>query len=365
MAIKFDTSSYTFNDLSNKYGSFFAPTCAILVEGESLTLDTVPIGSLQVQSSTESKADSFQFRIDNAYDPETREFQWIGSKIDVGKTIVIKLGYKDRLEEVFDGYVTGLSFDYSPDGQPAVVVRGMDRSMFLMRSVNSKVWHEKKVSDVVKEIAAAHSLTSAVDDTTTVKPTIEQMRTSDFLFLKQLAKDVNHEFFIVGSKLIFRKLNPSSSPVMTLTYGKDLIGFSVDVDISAQIGKAVVHALNPKTNEAMQATSQSVNKIGSNAKTGKDIVSALSSRAVEHVYTVTSTAAEVQTMANAVLNEKAMDLVTGEGQSIGIPELRAGRFIKLAGLGKRFNQPFVMKEVTHTLDDRGYRTAFKVGGNAI
>jgi hypothetical protein len=352
-------------DLSRKYGDFLAPTMAVKIDGTNLSLQHVPISFLQVSSTTAAKADSFQFRVEGGYNPETRTFDWVGKTIRVGKEIVIQLGYKDRLEEVFDGYVTGISFDFSEDGEPAVTVRGMDRSMFLMRGVHSQMWSNVKVSDVVKQIATLNSLSSEVDDTGTVKPTIEQMQTSDFLFLKQLAQDVDYEFFILGRKLYFRKRKTSEVPVILLSYGQNLFRLSVDIDISTQISKVVVRSLDPKTNEAIEATSTTVDKIGENPKTGKDIVSSLTSRMIETVYSVSATQGEAKKLADAIMNERSRELVTGEGRCVGLPELRAGRFIKFEGLGKGLDQPFVLREVTHTLDDRGFFTTFQIEGNAI
>lgn len=365
MAIKFDQSSYTFDDLAKKYGDFFVPAVKIKVDGSDLTMQQIPVSSLQVTSTTGPKADSFQFRVENGYDPESRSFDWIGSTIRVGKAITISLGYKDRLEEVFDGYVTGLSVDYPDDREPSVTVRGMDRSLFMMRGVHSKMWSNAKVSDVVSAIAGLNGLTADVEDTMTKKPLIEQMQTSDFLFVKQLAKDLNYEFFVVGAKLIFRKRKTSATPVTTLTYGRNLRRFTVDVDISNQISKATVRGLDPATNQPITASSQSADKIGSNPKMGKDIVKSLSSRMVETVYSVSATQGEAQALAAAIMNERALELVTGEGECVGIPELRAGRFIKLGGLGAPFNQPYALSSVTHTFDDRGFFTTFQVEGNAI
>ncbi len=365
MAIKFDESAYSFNELARKYGDFYAPTVTIKIDGKNLNLSQVPVSSIRVTSTTGPKADSFQFRVENGYNQQERKFDWVGSTIKVGKAITIALGYKDKLEEVFDGYVTALTLDYPDDGNPSVVVRGMDRSMFMMRGLHSKLWNNKKVSDVVKEIASDNSLTTQVDDTGTMKKVIEQMQTSDFLFVKQLAQDLNYEFFIVGNKLIFRKRKTSGTPVLTLSYGMNLKRFSVDVDISNQISKVAVRGLDPETNQPITATSQTVNKIGSNPKTGKDIVASLTSRMAETLYSVSGTQGELQTLANAKLNERAMELVSGEGECVGIPELRAGRFIKLDGLGNSFNQPYFMNQVIHTLDDRGYFTTFQVEGNAV
>lgn len=357
--------TFSINELSRIYGNFIAPTMAVKIDGTNLSLEQIPISYLQVNSTTGAKADSFQFRVEGGFDTEKRKFDWVGTTIRVGKEIVIQMGYKDRLVEVFDGYVTGLSFDFSEDGEPSITVRGMDRSMFLMRGVHSKMWLNTKVSDVVKQIAGLNSLSSEVEDTVTVKPMIEQMQTSDFLFLKQLAKDVNYEFFIVGRKLIFRKRRKSDPPILTLTYGENLFRLSVDVDISSQVGEVIVRSLDPKTNEAIVATSSSVDKIGSNPKTGKDIVKSLSSRMVETVYSVSATPGEARSLADAIMNERARELVTGEGQCIGIPEMRAGRFIEFSGLGNGLDQPFVLRGVTHTLDDRGFITTFQIEGNAI
>lgn len=363
--IKFDSTTYTFAALEQKYRNFFAPAFDISIDGQSFTLQNIAVSSLRVETTTEAKSDNFQFKIENAYDAVARQFKWVGALIEVGKTITIKMGYTDKLETVFDGIITGLSLDYPSEGNPSIMVKGMDRSFLMMRSIKSNLWLNKKVSDVVKEIGGKYGLQLQVDDTLTPKPTIEQMGTSDFHFLKHLAEENHHDFFVIGQKLYFRKPNPSASPVITLMYGKNLRSFSTEVDISNQISQIIVRGTDPKTRVPFQATSQSVGIVGSNGKTGKDIMAALSSNLVETVYSNVATQAEAQTLANSMLNERAMDLVNGEGECIGLPELRAGRHIKLEGLGPKVNQPFVLSGVTHTINKQGYMTHFNVEGNAI
>lgn len=363
--IKFDSSTNKFEQLEKKYRDFSAPAFDISIDGKSMNLTQVAVSSLKVRSTTEPKADSIQFRVENAFDAIKREFSWIGSLIQVGKTVTIKMGYTDKLETVFDGIITGISVDYPTEGQPSATVTGMDRSFLMMRSVKSNVWHNKKVSDIVKTIGAKYGLQMQVDDTTQLKPTIEQMNTSDFHFLKQQASELNYRFFVLGQKLYFQKINPSASEVVVLMYGKNLRNVTLDVDISNQVSKFVVRGTDPKKRTPFEASSQTVNKIGSNSKTGKDIMNALSGETVETVYTHVETQAEAQTLANALLNERALDLITGSGECIGIPELRAGRHIELDGLGRTFNQPFVLRGVTHTIDTLGFLTTFEVEGNAI
>ncbi|MFC4304537.1 phage late control D family protein [Cohnella boryungensis] len=363
--IKFDNTTYEFAQLEQKYRNFFAPAFDISVDGQSFTLKQIAVSSLKVETTIAAKADSFQFRIENAYDAVARQFKWIGSLIDVGKTITIKTGYTDKLEPVFDGIITGISVDYPSEGQPSITVQGMDRSFLMMRNAKSNLWLNRKVSDVVKEIGGKYSLQMQVDDTLTPKPTIEQWKTSDFHFLKDLAAENHHHFFVIGQKLYFKKPLPSASPVVTLMYGKNLRSYSAQVDISNQVAQIIVRGADPKTREPFQATAQSVSKYGNNGRTGKDIMSALSSETVEIIYSDATAQAEAQTLANAKLNERAMDLVNGEGECIGLPELRAGRSIKLEGLGTKFNQPLLLVSTTHVINAQGYFTQFSVEGNAF
>jgi phage protein D len=363
--IKFDNTSYTFAALEQKYRNFFAPAFDISINGQSFVLQNIAVSTLRVATTMEAKSDSFSFKVENAYDAVARQFKWVRGLIDVGKTVTIKMGYTDKLETVFDGIITGISLDYPAEGTPSVTVTGMDRSFLMMRSIKSNLWLNKKVSDVVKEIGGKYGLQLQVDDTLTPKPAIEQMGASDFHFLKQLAEENYHDFFVIGQKLYFRKLNPSASPVITLMYGKNLRSFSADVDISNQVSQIIVRGTDPKTRVPFQATSQSVSIIGSNGKTGKDIMAALSSNLVETVYSNVETQAEAQTLANSMLNERAMGLVNGSGECIGLPEMRAGRHIKLEGLGPKVNQPFVLSGVTHIINSQGYLTQFEVEGNAI
>ncbi|MFC5406952.1 phage late control D family protein [Cohnella soli] len=364
-SIKFDNSTYTLDALEKKYRNFFAPAFDIEVDGQSFNLKNIAVSSLKVESTTEAKADSFQFRVDNAYDAVARHFKWVGPLIDVGKSITITMGYTDKLEMVFDGIITEVSAEYPSSGIPYVEVKGMDRSFLMMRSTKSNLWLQKKVSDVVKEIGGKYGLQLQVDDTMTPKPTIEQMGDSDFIFLKKLAEENNHEFFVIGKKLYFRKPNPSASPMITLMYGKNLNSYSVTVDISKQVSAFVVRGVDPKTRVPFQAKSQTVNKVGRNGRTGKDIMATLPGDLVETVYSNVTTQAEAQTLANAMLNERAMEMVDGDGECLGIPEMRAGRQINLQGLGPKFDQPLVLSSVKHVINDQGYVTQFSAEGNAF
>lgn len=60
-----------------------------------------------------------------------------------------------------------------------------------------------------------------------------------------------------------------------------------------------------------------------------------------------------------------MNLVTGEATCQGIPEIMAGKYVELAGLGPKLNKVYYITSACHNIDDSGYTTTLILGGNAI
>ena len=72
------------------------------------------------------------------------------------------------------------------------------------------------------------------------------------------------------------------------------------------------------------------------------------------------TQAEADQRAKAALNERAKKFLTGEGETIGLPEIRPDRNVELAKLGAPFSKTYYIQQATHKIDTSGYRTRFKL-----
>lgn len=359
------TSSHTFDQLTNKYRNFIAPAFEVIIEGTNVLKENIAITSVKVESSVEEKADSFTFTIANAFDFIAREFKWTKQYFSISKTIEIKMGYTDRLESVFQGLITSVSHDYPKDGNPTLTVKGMDMSFLMMRGKNSLTWTDKKHSDVIKEIGRKYVSKLQVDDTKLQMSIISQNAMEDFHFINKLANELNYDFFIIGNTLYFRKPFSSTTPVVTLQWGKYLHKFTVDLNLAAQVSKVIVRGWDDMKQQIVEATANSIKKLGTNSKTGMDMIKILGKNTVEHIQANVSSKQEAQERADAILTKRSMQLITGSGECIGIPEMQAGRYIKLEHVGKTLSQPYYLKSVTHSISKSGYTTSFTVGGNAI
>jgi phage protein D len=66
---------------------------------------------------------------------------------------------------------------------------------------------------------------------------------------------------------------------------------------------------------------------------------------------------EAKKYAIDILRQKATELITAKGKTIGVPDLRAGVKVQIKGFG-RFSGTYVITDTTHTIGDGGYTTDF-------
>jgi phage protein D len=52
-------------------------------------------------------------------------------------------------------------------------------------------------------------------------------------------------------------------------------------------------------------------------------------------------------------------MVEANGETVGLPELRAGRKVQIENLGERFSGVYYVTESVHTIGGSGYKTTFK------
>ncbi|MCP1306949.1 phage late control D family protein [Paenibacillus tyrfis] len=359
-----ETKTYTFDELESKYRNFYAPAYEIYIDGSNIVTESMAIPSITVTTSVEPKANYVDFSVKNAYDIVKRDFKWLAQYFVLGKTLEVKMGYTDKLKTVFYGIITSVTADYPAQGHPTLRVKGMDKSTLMMKGSKAGYWIDKKYSDVAKEIGQKYVPKVIVDDTQTVIGTIDQKGMSDFKFLRYMALMCNYDFFLVGKTMYFRKPLTGTSSVLTLSYGQNLRSFSTDMNLADQITKVTVRGWDDKQQKPIVASATEITKLGSGSKTGKDLLKT-HGEFEENIGANVDSAEEAKAKAEAVMNERAMKLISGHGECIGLPELCAGRYIKLEGLGRVLNQPYYITSSTHRIDASGYMTTFKVQGNAV
>lgn len=294
--------------------------------------------------------------------------QWIDSSdLAVGDVAEFKLGYGNDLESLIIGEITGLEPEFVVDRLPSVIVRGYDRRHRLQRGRKTRTFVTQKDSDIASAVAREAKLSVDAVDSKVIHDYVIQANQTDLEFLQERARRIQYEVFVTDKTLHFRPVQNDKSEVMTLTIGEHLLEFYPRLSMVRQIGDVSVRSWNPQEKKKILSTAQvgfESAKMGGQ-KSGPQINDVFGPMTDVQSMRPAMTQAEADQMAQASLNQKALSLIEGEGLCLGRTDLRAGKVIKIAGVGERFSGQYYVTTATHRYTAQGgYRTHFQVRRNA-
>ena len=245
--------------LSTGYHDFYAPTFVVRLDGSNL-IDAHKVAVSQVEVDLElNTASHFSFTLSNCYDADKHEFTTASGAnllklLHFGAKVEIFIGYRDvsSLPLMLTGIITEVSINFPEGGSPEIAVSGMDNGFLLTIGKNTQNWQDQYDSDVVTTIAAFHKLDSTVEKTSEKHKQIEQSQTSDWDFLKTLAER-NKQFVLFvdeRNQLHFVKRNNDASDIVELVYGRGLLSFKADANLSNQVSRVEVRGWDRKNVKA-------------------------------------------------------------------------------------------------------------------
>ena len=293
--------------------------------------------------------------------------QWIDEELfTVGNVVEIKLGYGNDLESLIIGEITGLEPEFISSRLPTLTVRGYDIRHRLQRGRQSRTFVQQTDSEIAKTIADAASISAKVDRSDVTHDYVIQANQTDLEFLQERARRISYEVVVNQKDLIFRPVQNSKSEVLTLTMDDHLLEFYPRLSAARQVSEVSVRGWDPKQAKVIVGKAQASSVVSMGGESGPRM-SARAFGAIEDVLTAQppTTQAEADEIAKSALSRKALSLIEGEGLCLGRTDLRAGKVIKIGGLGQRFGGKYYVTAAIHryTAAD-GYRTQFQVRRNA-
>jgi len=359
-----------YTELAKKYDNFYAPVFEIKLDGADIQQKGVEIVSVNVDNTLEG-ADQFTFTVNNVFDVADRQLRWIDELFNFGKKIEIKMGYSDKKKTtlLMVGIITSIKTNFPAGGLPQLEISGYDLSYCMMKVKKSRSKADAKYSEIIQTIASEYGLKGQIEDTQIKYPKVEKKEEeSDFDFVTRLAKDKNFEFFVFEDRLYFRLPANDESAVVTLEWGKSLVSFSPEINISQQVSEVEVKGWDVQSKKEIIGRAKRGDEVGAerNGKSGSDLVQSIcKEKIVERVQLAVYSQAEADARAKAILNQRAEGLLKGNGESIGLPEILAGKNIELKGLGRKFSSTYYIEKANHSITSSGYKTTFNVRENSV
>lgn len=360
-----DKGSYTFQALSSKYEDFRGPAFTIKVDGTSLNSSEMPIASLEVELSADGSAGGCHFSVESLYDfAQSKWTNNLAKTIQVGAKLEILGGYVKQ-ETLFYGYVDEFSMEYSGSAPPRLAVTGIDGFGFLM-SCQQPIYGGKKkpqqvVNDILtKAISAGYAKSKTVGSLSGFDVPVVKEKLDDFKYLHLLAQRYCMSLFCVAGELIFDNVVANSSPLISFTVGMGLLDFQKRLSLQGQVGEVEIWGrdINQKF---IRGAADSVS-IGGAGKSAVQLAPKFKETALREYNEYVRTEKECVELAQARLDNLALNFVSGVGTCVGIPELIPGRYITVKGLDDDTEGSYFVSKVRHRFTGAGYFTQFEVKG---
>jgi phage protein D/phage baseplate assembly protein gpV len=337
---------------------FYAPRFDVRISGLTMAADVASqVVSLMVDTNLDL-AGSFALTLRN---PDNLLLD--SALFDLGKTVEVHLGYGDTLQPAFLGEITAVEPMFPRDGAPVVRVSGYDKS-YRMRHSQPEPTEYKFANDAIiaARIAIENGLIPLVDPTPGIELSLPRAG-SDMAFLKSRAKKYFFDVYVEWDRLHFQFPRPQTA-AYTLEWGRNLSSFSPRISATGLAGIEVIRDYN-------QELAQTIFGIAVSADFDlDDLEERLGSAAVELLASLIrkgirtgapmKNPVDAMTLAKALLAELLEGMYEGRGECVGIPDLKAGSYIAIRGVGKRFSGTYRLRKVTHTIDGNGYRTEFDI-----
>ena len=357
--------------LARNYRNFYAPTYAVRLGRDDLMRDLL-VAVSQVEVDMElGKPTRFSFTVTDCYSHKHHAFETgrgddLLSLLTFGAEIEMCLGYGDAKSTptLASGTVTEITTNFPDGGAPELAVSGYDHGFLLTMGQSSRSWSDARDSDAAHEIASFHNLNARIETTKEQHAQIEQDQISDWGFLKKLADRNHFELYMDERRTLhFSPPNDKATAVVQLVYGEGLLSFRPEANLAGQISQVEMYGWNPKTKKAFVGRASAGEESGLDGKSAgqhlKSFVRDPRKKPTLRLRQPVFTQAEADQRAKAALNERAKQFLTGEGETIGVPELRPNRKVALAKIGA-FSKTYYLQQTTHKIDSGGYRTRFKV-----
>ena len=284
-----------------------------------------------------------------------------------GCEVKARWGYIGNLSNMRVCTIKEISYDFGTDGVPRITIIAYDKGHKLTGRAARTCWSNKKLEDVVGDIASKHNLKPVVDIPGDYdREFLSQGGKNDFEFLKGLAAEMGCKTWVENDELHFAPNRTTGNATHTFDYRRDGEGLlkSFSVTSNAEKGKGTgaeteVSGIDPIKKQPFEETYTSQEEsVTMNLVSGRELNETPHQARHDETgltkATPSHTKAEAKNEAKGRVRTEGMETIEGRATVIGIPHLMAKDTIRIEGIGQKLSGLWRAKSVRHQISDAGY-----------
>jgi len=293
--------------------------------------------------------------------PSSEDFP-ISDSVDFlpGTELTIQAGYHTEDTTIFKGIIVKHGLEAGAEA-PLLVLECRDKAANMAVGRKSAVFADSTDSDAIGKVIGTHGLSKEVDDTSVSHPELVQYYCTDWDFVVARAEANGLVVLSEQGKLTVTAPDTSAGPVLALTYGADILDFSLEMDARSQYQAVKSQAWDYKTQAVLEAEAQKPGVSTAGNVTSDTLAQVLAETSYDLQLASAVTQESLQARADALWLKSTLAKIKGtvrfQGSALAVP----GCMITLDGMGTRFNGNAYVAGVTHTLAEGNWITEVTLG----
>ena len=294
----------------------------------------------------------------NAGDMDTQTFDESDSdSFKPGNTIRLDAGDLNDQKTLFEGIIMQTGIRIGKNCRSMMVVECRDNAWPATQGRHNRIFEKKKDSEMISEALSSYGSVS-VDGTDYKHPEMVQYYCTDWDFALSRADACGMFILTTGTAIKVFKPDVGASPVLTVTYGNDLISFDCGLSAGDQFSGYDAVSWNPAEQKQVK-TSASAPSLNSQGDMAASDLSSDGSMLLQTDAPVDSSV--LKAWADSLALKAGLSRYRGRVSFYGAAEVVPGCVIELKGLGKRFNGNAFIGSVTHIIEKNEWITEAGIG----
>jgi Rhs element Vgr protein len=334
-------------------------TVSVLVSGHQIP-DTYEVTQVQVQQQINRIPWAKITLLDGSPSQKTFAISESGSFVP-GAEVEIKAGYHSQEASIFKGIVVKHGIRIGGDGSSHLTVFCFDKAVKMTVRRKSAYFVKKSAQDIMQQLITSAGLSADVGSTGAPLDEMIQYNSTDWDFLVSRAEANGMVVIVDAGQISVKAPDFSTDPGLLITYGESLLEAEAEVDARSQLASVTSKSwdFSSQAVESGESSEPSVNDQGN--LTGSQLAQVMGSDAFEMITAAPVASGDLTTWANAQLLKSRLARLRGKVSFPGNATPKAGKIVKLAGLGARFNGKAFVSGVTHRLERGDWSTEVEFG----
>lgn len=341
-------------------GSEGAVACTITLDGEALS-DSVQIVSIETNHST----NRIPFAVITLLDGDMPNGAFPvadAGTFKPGTVVVISAGYGIDLSTIYSGVVVRHSVKISGDNYSRLVIECRDKSLAMTVGRKNANYIDTTDSEIISSLISCHpGLSAAVDSTAITHKSLVQYYVTDWDFMMARAEANGLQVLVDAGEVTVAAPVTNSTPVLTLTYGMDLMEFEAEMDAQSQLSSVTATSWDPATQAVWEQTVLPLYLIEQGDTSSETLAAVLAAGDFGLQTAAPLDSAALATWAKAQQTKAALARIRGRMLFQGSALAKPGVLMALAGVGAHFNGNVIASKVIHRIQDATWITEVEFG----